>query len=114
MHETSVAREILEIVAKEAAENGAPRVLGVRIRAGAFSHIDAGALRFAFDALKEETAASGAVLEVERARVSGTCGSCRATFEAENLETSCPGCGGMEIRWDGEPHVHVVSIDVDD
>lgn len=114
MHETSVARSIIEIASHAAEEHGATRVMGVAVSVGALAHIDDDALRFAFDALKDDTSLAGASLTIERMRLAGRCGDCGAAFETDVLGAPCPGCGSVRIEWSGESETRVVSIDVDD
>jgi hydrogenase nickel incorporation protein HypA/HybF len=114
MHEASVARSILEIVERALQDHPGVEVRVIHVSLGALSHIDSGALRFAFDVLKEDTIAPEASLEIEHELLRGRCRECGQEFESGVLEKPCPGCGGFSIVWDGEGDSRVLSIDVDD
>ncbi|MFH1279857.1 MAG: hydrogenase maturation nickel metallochaperone HypA [Candidatus Eisenbacteria bacterium] len=112
MHEAGVARSILDIVERTAADYPGAEVRAVHVSVGALAHIDDDALRFAFDALKPETAAGGVELRIERKRLTGACRECGEGFETDSLETPCPGCGGGAVDWGGEHETHVIAVDV--
>jgi hydrogenase nickel incorporation protein HypA/HybF len=114
MHEASVAEEILGVVHRTLAEHPGCRVVRVRVSVGALAHLDADALRFAFDILKEGTPSAAADLDIERENLEGRCGACEAVFEAEAPDLACPACGGREVSWKGEHGTQVLSLDVDD
>ncbi|RPJ46020.1 MAG: hydrogenase maturation nickel metallochaperone HypA [Candidatus Latescibacterota bacterium] len=114
MHEASVARTILEIAERTGARHGEVRIVRVHVVVGALAHIDDDALRFAFDALKTDTACASASLEIDKKRLVGSCRACDFSFEAEIPSDSCPQCGGAELSWSGDQESYVTAIDVDD
>jgi hydrogenase nickel incorporation protein HypA/HybF len=65
MHEASLLRDILSKIESVARQNEVERVLKVRVRLGALSHISPEHFREHFEAAVPGTAAEGAELEVE-------------------------------------------------
>ncbi len=65
MHEFTLMADILRQIDAVAEEHGADKVLKVKIKLGALSHISAEHFREHFESGARGTAAEGAVLEVE-------------------------------------------------
>jgi hydrogenase nickel incorporation protein HypA/HybF len=65
MHEASLLQDILGKIESVARQNEVERVLKVRVRLGALSHISAEHFREHFEAAVPGTAAEGAELEIE-------------------------------------------------
>lgn len=102
MHESLMARQIVEAVSSEAARRGARGVRFVDVDVGALEGIRAEDLRAAFDVAAVGTRVEGASLRVAVAAVRGFCPTCRQTHtirvaeehrhEPPNL--ACSVCGG--------------------
>ena len=65
MHESSLLKDLLSKVKTIAEENGADRVIGVKVKLGALAQISPDHLREHFDNAVAGTVAEGARLEVE-------------------------------------------------
>jgi hydrogenase nickel incorporation protein HypA/HybF len=65
MHELSLAMGLIEAIEEECERRGGLRVRGVRLRVGALSGVDAGALAFAYTCAVEGTALAGTALSAE-------------------------------------------------
>ncbi len=65
MHEFTLMADLLKKIEAIAEENNADRVLGVKVRLGALSHISASHFREHFEHAIRDTVAEGAELEVE-------------------------------------------------
>lgn len=115
MHEASIAMSIIETAAKTAAENGCARVNSVSVRIGAAANIMVDALRFAFDAYRDELpATAGATLVVEHVPVGGICRTCGTAFETDRLHIeACPSCGAAEFSITSGSEMNIVEIDCD-
>ncbi|TAN43269.1 MAG: hydrogenase maturation nickel metallochaperone HypA, partial [Nitrospirae bacterium] len=65
---------------------------------GRASGIMPDALLFAFDAIKPDSIAAAAALEIEEVPLTGRCNSCDRTFiSEEEYVLSCPHCGGSSF-----------------
>ncbi|MGM0672428.1 MAG: hydrogenase maturation nickel metallochaperone HypA [Pseudomonadota bacterium] len=113
MHEISLAEGILRIIEDQAANRGFRRVLRVRLEIGELAGVEVEALRFAFDAVKNNSRAQGAVLEIEAAPGEGWCMDCATTVPIASLYADCPACGGFRVRATGGMEMRVVDLEVD-
>ena len=94
MHEVSIALNILEVITGQCVREGYGKIVAVSLKIGRASGIMPDALTFAFDVVKGESIASGAVLEIEEVPVSGRCNTCSCSFITEDeYVLACPECG---------------------
>ncbi len=102
MHESLIARQIVEVVSSEVVRRGAKGVRVVDVEVGFLEGIRAEDLRVAFDAAVIGTRVEGASLRVAVAAVCGFCPTCRQTRTIRAAEEhrhdppdlACPVCGG--------------------
>lgn len=115
MHEAGIASNVLEIAEEEARKRGARSIRLVKMRVGEFSGIVADSLEFAFDALKVETMASQARLEIEHIPLVAWCSHCQTTRQPEsNLVLWCPRCSlPLEVTSGQELDVEYIEIEDD-
>jgi hydrogenase nickel incorporation protein HypA/HybF len=94
MHELGIAESALRTALAEAQLAGAARVARIGVRVGAFSGVDAEALRFAFTAILPGTAAEGAALDIDPVAAVAHCPDCRLDFSPDaDYLFECPKCG---------------------
>lgn len=94
MHEMSIMEGILELAEGELRKHGYRKITRIKLRIGEFRGVVREALEFAFDALKNGTAAEGAVLEIESVAIRLECATCGAVdYRDGDLNLLCPGCG---------------------
>lgn len=114
MHEVSIAESLLALAIKECSENGYSRIGSVRVSIGKASGVMPEALLFAFDSLKAETIASGALLIIEEVPVSGHCRTCDADFtSSENYVLCCPACSGTSFVINTGRELNITELEVD-
>jgi len=112
MHEVSIMQNVFEIAFSHLRQEKATRIHRLRLRIGALSGVVPDALQFAFDALKENTPAAEASLEVEYVPVRFYCAKCSLEFGTDDIVELCPACGSpsAEVRQGRE--LDVVSLEV--
>jgi hydrogenase nickel incorporation protein HypA/HybF len=88
-------------------------VLRVTMRVGDLTGLVPDSLQFAFEVLREGTAASEATLEVEIVPATCYCDVCRRRFPAPALGRECPACGSSPCAAVGGREVEVASIEVE-
>lgn len=112
MHELSVAEELMERLQRLVEREGARGVARVVIRVGAWSGVEAEALRFALPLAAENTCAEGAdwVVREEPARV--RCLGCGMEFDTDPIPTPCPGCGRDQLKPIGGWDLILESVDL--
>lgn len=93
MHEAGIAAQVLEVALAEAQRNESAAIKRIGVRVGALTGVVAEALEFAFEALRADTPAGGALLVVERIPLTGYCDDCATTIEVTGeVSLLCPRC----------------------
>lgn len=112
MHELSLMESALESAERHAREHGATRIHALTLTVGALSAVVPEALELAFEAASPGTMAEGAALTVNYIPLTLHCPVCRADFEAPDLATPCPGCGGFSTVVSRGEELHLVSLEI--
>jgi hydrogenase nickel incorporation protein HypA/HybF len=109
MHEAGIAQSIIDIAETVARERAGAPILKIHLKLGAFTGVVREALEFAFEALKSDTLASHATLEIETIPLIGACPACGWTGPPEeDYCLVCPRCGTpativsgreMQVEW---------------
>jgi len=113
MHETVIAQNIVEVIAREAKERGL-RPLRARISCGELNPINDEAMNFVFDIAAKGTACEGVRLEVRHVPLRATCKSCGRTFEFDVYSPTCPGCRGGDFRMEPDAPLLLEEIEFED
>jgi len=98
MHEVSLMKGLLDIVAETARREKASKVDLIHLRIGEMAGVNFESLRFAFDILSKGTPADGGSLEYEEVPLRGRCRECSKEFHPERLVFRCPSCGGASVE----------------
>lgn len=112
MHEASIMQSVFEIAFAKVPDDSATRIHRLRLRVGALAGVVPEALEFAFEAMKPETPASHARLEIERVPARLVCQGCHAEFEPDCFPAACPSCGNWatDIRQGQELDLVLVEL----
>jgi hydrogenase nickel incorporation protein HypA/HybF len=92
MHEFSLMESALETAAQKTRAAGATQIHRLKLRVGKLSGVVPEALSSAFTALRPQTMAAGAELEIEEVPAVCWCADCAAEFEAADWKYECPRC----------------------
>lgn len=95
MHEFSLIASIMDIVDEELRAHGAQRLTLARVRCGALTGVEPGAMRMAFEAATAGTPHAGARLELVEEPVRVRCATCGHVFYPRDRQTlflPCPAC----------------------
>ncbi|MEO0603865.1 MAG: hydrogenase maturation nickel metallochaperone HypA [Myxococcota bacterium] len=87
MHELSVTRNIVAIVAEKAGKRPVKRV---KLVIGKLAGIEVPAIRFCFDVVAKGTVVEGATLEIEEPAGRGSCRECGEEMGIARLVATCP------------------------
>lgn len=99
MHEASIAQNVIEIAARNCLDAGFNRIESIKLKIGKGSGIEPEALLFAFEAMKSDSPAREARLELELLKVGGVCNGCQKEFQVEEAYVlGCPLCGSSSFR----------------
>lgn len=114
MHELSIARSILSI-AEQAVPGDAPGfVSGITIQVGALSSIEVDALRFAFDAIKDDTKLSKAELLIDLVPGEALCTHCGTVFTMNTYTVPCPECNRFSAKITKGKELKVINLTMED
>jgi hydrogenase nickel incorporation protein HypA/HybF len=106
--------EILDIVEKEAAKNGATVVRQVNLKVGALSGVETESLAFSFDAVKgEKDLTRDAVLAIEQLPVKIHCTPCDGVFKGVGHMVLCPQCEGFDTQLLQGEELEIADIEID-
>jgi hydrogenase nickel incorporation protein HypA/HybF len=112
MHEASIIHSVLEIAFTHLRRHGGARLQRVRLRVGALAGVVPEALEFAFEALKLETPAAQATLEVEWVPARLHCLDCGLDYDAAQAVELCPRCGSWRSDAQRGQELDVVSLEL--
>ncbi len=113
MHEVSIALNLLEIVSEQCRKNGYSRIESINLKIGRASGVMPDALLFAFEAIKIDSIAKGASLNIEEVPVSGLCNNCRNNFTVvEEYVLCCPVCKGTSFSITAGREMDIIDMEV--
>ncbi|MBM3285679.1 MAG: hydrogenase maturation nickel metallochaperone HypA [Candidatus Aminicenantes bacterium] len=98
MHELSIVASLFEILEEKAQEQGARKIVLVKLRVGKLAGVVPEFLRTAFDIYKDGTIAREAVLEIEEVPFRVRCRACRTVAERDDFVFICPACGSNDLE----------------
>lgn len=113
MHELSILEGMIQGIESEARAQGFHRVCQVRLEVGRLSGADVEALRFAFEAVSQDTLAEGATLEILERPGMGLCRACGHEVEIEARFDPCPDCGEGFLDVTSGTELRIKDIDVE-
>ena len=116
MHELSIAQALISEVSAVALENKALSVRSVKIRIGALSGVERGALEMAFPFAAEGTICEGSVLQIEDVPSEMECRACGKTSEPVDFAFVCSECGSndVEVKAGREMMIESVNLELPD
>jgi hydrogenase nickel incorporation protein HypA/HybF len=114
MHESALARQILEYALAQAEQLGRPRIRSVRGWIAETERLAPEALRFHFRAHARGTAAEAAELELELTHVHARCDGCGTEYAPDHHLTLCPACGDTRATLQGNLGLGIESISVEE
>jgi|SRR6516164_9938878 hydrogenase nickel incorporation protein HypA/HybF len=109
MHESSLARRLLEVVLATA---GPARVSAVRGWIAETEVLSRESLDFQFAAHARSTTAEGAHLDLRLVHIEARCRTCRRTYAPDRHVLLCPACGGTDGELLGETGIGLEAVEV--
>lgn len=108
MHELGLCTSIVDAIERRAGDRP---VAHVRVRVGRLHHVHPEAFDQSFAVAALGTVAEDARAELVLLPVVARCGSCHASFEADEVPVLCPGCGSVDIILTGGDELVLESIE---
>lgn len=113
MHESTLARRLLEAVLEIAGERCARRVVAVRGWIAESEPLDRGSIQTHFAASAIGTIAEGARLELRLDHIAAQCVECNTTYLPTGHFTLCPQCGSPDAALTGKMGAGIASLEVE-
>jgi len=98
MHEMSLCESVIEILQQESEKQGFKKVKQVWLEIGTLSHVEPEAMRFCFDAVKQNTLAAEAKLTIIDIPGTAWCLNCAKNVPVQQRFDECPECGGVQLQ----------------
>jgi hydrogenase nickel incorporation protein HypA/HybF len=114
MHESSLAKRILELALEAVEREPAPRIRAVRGFVAETEALNPAALELHFNAYARDTAADGARLELRVTHVQARCSQCGHEYPPEHHVTSCPRCGSVDAEILGHTGFGIDTIELEE
>jgi hydrogenase nickel incorporation protein HypA/HybF len=114
MHESGLAKQVLEAALRAAVQEPARRIRVVRGFVAETEALDPIALELHFVAHARGTCAEGARLELSLTHVRARCLGCGHTYAPDHHVTLCPRCGAVEAELLGRTGFGIDTIEIDD
>jgi hydrogenase nickel incorporation protein HypA/HybF len=113
VHESSLARRILEAVLARARDAGVERVRVVRGHLAETEALSLESLQLHFEALSQGTPAEGARLELWLVHVEARCHGCGQSYAPEHHLLLCPRCGSTDGTLLGRTGLWIESLEAE-
>jgi hydrogenase nickel incorporation protein HypA/HybF len=114
MHELSIAHSIIQIAEQNYPPDKQGKITGITLQIGELSSIETEALRFAFEAVKDNTILQHAILDIEVIEGEGRCSECGTVFHMPGFGTPCPQCSSFLVHVQKGREMRVLSLMVDE
>jgi hydrogenase nickel incorporation protein HypA/HybF len=113
MHELSIVKNIIEIVAMEAIKSGSDRVTEVQLEIGQLSGVEFESLEFALKNLTRGTVIESAEIYIDKPEGIARCRNCSNEFAIKNFIGSCNICSSFDLDIIKGRELRVKSITID-
>jgi len=108
VHELGLCTSIVDAIERRAGDRP---VAQVRVRVGRLHHVHPDAFDQSFAMAAMGTVAENALADLVLLPVRARCGSCRRTWECEEIPLACTGCGSVDIELVGGDELVLESIE---
>ncbi len=113
MHELAITESILKTALREAAKNGAKRIVGINLCLGDYSDVMPDYVRKYFDLVSGESIAKGAYIRDRRVPARIICKTCGGETDMPKGKSRCPLCESEDIRMLSGTECIIESIEVE-
>ena len=113
MHELALTKNLIDLVEREAKNQGFTRALEIRMKLGEYSGVVPGYILDLLPEASKGTAAEGAKLLFEQIPGRFRCAGCGYEGAVDRSEAKCPQCGGTALRMTGGREFFVDSLKVE-
>ncbi len=113
MHETTLAKQIVDVCVSSAQAQGAKRILAVYGWVAETEALSPQSLQLHFAGHARGTLAEGARVVLDVTRVDARCSHCARVYTPDHHLLLCPACGATDAELLGPTGVGVTRLDVE-
>ena len=113
MHEMSIAESIVKIALDCAAKENAVRINKLDLSIGTLAGIEFEALEFALEVVKKGSILERAEIVIDKVQAKAKCLECGTGYEAPQVFSKCPECGGYSTQLISGKEMQVRSLVID-
>ena len=113
MHELAITKSIVDLVEREAKNQGFKKALEIRLRLGEFSGIVPEYIKDFFPLVAEGTVSAGAELLFETSPAKFLCLDCKFEGAADRQNACCASCGSQSLKMTAGREFFVDSLKVE-
>jgi len=113
MHELSLAESLLQVIEDAAREQQFSCVKTVWLEIGQLACVEQESLRFFFDAVKADSVARQARLEIVAIAGQARCENCNRNCGIETYHTACPYCGQYALKVTQGEEMRIKELEVE-
>jgi hydrogenase nickel incorporation protein HypA/HybF len=114
MHEMSLTEGIIRVLEEQAEAQGFAKVKAVWVEIGDLSTVDADALAFCFEAVRNGSpVAAEARMEIIRLPGQAWCMDCSRPVTVKQRIDACPLCGGESLQVTGGDEMRIKELEVE-
>lgn len=113
MHEMALCESILQLVEENATTQGYSKVKKVWLEIGALSGVELEAMRFCFEAVKQDSLAAQSELHIVELPGRAWCLECGKEVTVQRLYDACPVCGSYQLQVTGGQEMRVKELEVE-
>ena len=114
MHEAAVAENLIQSIIAASAEHSDKKIVRVVISCGQINAINDEAMKFAFEAVAEDTICEDATLEIKHIPLKSQCRKCKLEFDFDFYSPHCPDCGSTDIAIDADAPLLLEEIEFEE
>ncbi len=113
MHESLLAKDVVDLILTEAHKYGAKKILAAKITVSDTESINKEAFDFHIKNYSQKTMLENVEIQIELVHVPVVCESCGAKYFTDSHTNICEKCGTPSIRPEKEEGVKIEYIDID-
>jgi hydrogenase nickel incorporation protein HypA/HybF len=114
MHEATIAESLIQSIIAASAEHSDKRIVRVVMSCGQINAINDEAMKFAFEAVAENTICEGAILEIKHTPLKSQCRRCKLEFDFDFYSPHCPDCSSTDIAIDADAPLLLEEIEFEE
>ena len=113
MHEMSLCEGILQVIEDESGKQGFSKVKNLWLEIGELAGVEIEALEFCFDAVKRDSVADGAKMNIISIPGRAWCMLCSHDVAVRQRFDACPDCGSYQLQVTAGDEMRIKELEVE-